>query len=147
MAPAGLLLVAILRERPAPPAQLRIARSWQPSTDSRSSVIGPCRGVVFVAKCPWTRAEDVVTPATDPRVESVRPSRCSAPGHNDPYYELQTNAKRLNLTSCIDSQPAGTKVAQIDTGVELNHPDLTVSCSTQNFVDGHGMCPSLTEPR
>jgi subtilisin family serine protease len=134
---------------PAPPAQLRIAREL--AAEYGFKIISdwpmPAIGVrCFVAEVPQGRApEDVVSRlATDPRVESVQAVQMfRAVGHNDPYYELQTNAKRLNLDE-LHRFATGrhVKVAQIDTGVELNHPDLDGQLfDARNFVDGTRYVP------
>ena len=77
--------------------------------------------------------------AADARVESAQPVQVfRALGHNDAYYELQTNAKILRLDE-LHRIATGkhVKVAQIDTGVELTHPDLEGQLSeARNFVDG-----------
>jgi hypothetical protein len=46
-------------------------------------------------------------------------------GHNDAYYELQSSAKILKLDA-LHRIATGKRVsvAQIDTGVDLSHPDL-----------------------
>ena len=107
---------------PAPPAQLRIAREL--AAEYGFKIISdwplPAIGVrCFVAEVPQGRApEEVVSRlATDPRVESAQAVQVfRAVGHNDPYYELQTNAKRLNLDE-LHRFATGrhVKVAQIDT--------------------------------
>ena len=77
--------------------------------------------------------------AGDARVESAQPVQVfHALGHNDAYYELQTNAKVLRLDE-LHRIATGrhVKIAQLDTGVELNHPDLEGQLSeVRNFVDG-----------
>ncbi len=77
--------------------------------------------------------------AADARVESAQPVQVfRSLGHNDPYYELQTSAKVLRLDE-LHRIATGkhVKVAQIDTGVDLKHPDLDGQLSeARNFVDG-----------
>jgi subtilisin family serine protease len=77
--------------------------------------------------------------AADASVESAQPVQVfRALGHDDAYYELQTNAKILRLDE-LHRIATGkhVKVAQVDTGVELTHPDLEGQFSeARNFVDG-----------
>ena len=79
--------------------------------------------------------------AADARVESAQPVQVfRALGHNDTYYELQTNAKILRLDE-LHRIATGkhVKIAQLDTGVELTHPDLEGQLfEAGNFVDGTG---------
>jgi subtilisin family serine protease len=93
-------------------------------------------GEVFPGKTPTDVALRL---AEDARVESAQPVQAFHPlGHNDPYYDLQTNAKLLRLDE-IHRIATGRqiRVAQIDTGIELTHPDLDGQASgAMNFVDG-----------
>jgi subtilisin family serine protease len=95
-------------------------------------------GEVFPGEAPG----DVALRLTvDPRVESAQPVQVfHALRHTDTYYELQTNAKMLRLDE-VHRIATGkqVRVAQIDTGVELTHPDLDGQFSdARNFVDGTG---------
>ena len=75
----------------------------------------------------------------DPRVESVQPlhqfytaSNC----YNDPYASLQNNVQRMAIPEAQSlGLGAGVRVAVIDTGVELDHPDLPSTARSTNFVD------------
>jgi len=76
--------------------------------------------------------------AADPRVESAQAVQVfHAMGHNDPYYSLQTSAALLKLDT-LHRMATGSRVrvAQIDTGVDVRHPDLQGQLAEiRNFVD------------
>jgi len=92
-------------------------------------------GEVAAGKVPREVASRV---AADPRVESAQAVQVfHAMGHNDPYYALQTSAKLLKLDA-LHRIATGhhVRVAQIDTGVDIRHPDLQGQLAeTKNFVD------------
>jgi subtilase family protein len=75
----------------------------------------------------------------DPRVESAQPMNMfHVLGHNDPLYALQPNARLWHLADMHEvATGRNVRVAEIDTGVELDHPDLRGRIrSARNFVDG-----------
>jgi subtilisin family serine protease len=78
--------------------------------------------------------------ARDPRVESAQPlfafSTLAAP-YNDPYAELQRNVLQMAIAQAHGlSRGGGVRVAVIDTGVDVGHPDLPPrGTQTRNFVD------------
>ena len=77
--------------------------------------------------------------SADPRVESAQPQHLfRVSGHDDPYYPLQTGAQELQLDALHRMATGkGIKVAQIDTGVDMHHPDLAGQTSAErNFVEG-----------
>ena len=133
----------------APPAQMRIARELAAEYGFTLVSNWPMPSLwvrCFVAEVPEGRApEDVVSRlAADPRVESVQTVQVfRAVGRNDPYYDLQTNAKLLHLDELHRfATGKNVKVAQIDTGVEMNHPDLSGQLyDEKNFVDGTRYVP------
>lgn len=64
--------------------------------------------------------------AADARVESAEPvQRYRVLGHGDPYFDLQAGSKLMQLDA-LHRMATGrrVRVAQIDSGVELTHPDL-----------------------
>jgi len=76
--------------------------------------------------------------AADPRVESAQVVQVfRLMGHNDPYYDLQTSAKSLNLNQLHRvATGRNVTVAMIDTGVDVRHPDLKGQLAeARNFVD------------
>ena len=77
--------------------------------------------------------------ARDARVESVQPLlsfETAASAYNDPYAKLQLNMLQLDVAAAhAVSRGAGVRVAVIDTGVEVNHPDLPGTLVSRNFVD------------
>src|SRR5580700_8925224 len=78
--------------------------------------------------------------AKDPRVKLTQPLQTFATrteGYNDPYVGLQRGFQQMDVA---DAHPwslgDGVKVAIIDTGVDIQHPDLRGSVATAvNFVD------------
>lgn len=77
--------------------------------------------------------------AGDPRVESVQPLQrfdTASTAYNDPYATLQNNFRLMEIPEAQTlSRGAGVRVAVIDTGVELDHPDLPMTAVAGNFVD------------
>ena len=75
----------------------------------------------------------------DSRVESVQPLlnfETATRPYNDPYVHLQYNIEQLNVVAAhAVSRGGGVRVAVIDTGVQLNHPDLPTTLVSRNFVD------------
>jgi subtilisin family serine protease len=75
----------------------------------------------------------------DPNVESAQAMQLfHLLGHNDPLYPLQPSAKLWHLDE-LHKITTGirVRVAEIDTSVDVNHPDLTGRVAVaRNFVDG-----------
>ena len=83
-------------------------------------------------------AEKVSALAQDGRVESVQPMyRFHALGHHDPLFALQPAATAWHLDDLHAlTTGRGIAVAQVDSGVDLDHPDLAGQFSVaENFVD------------
>ena len=77
--------------------------------------------------------------AADPRVESVQPVQLFRTlARNDPYYAMQSSARALDLDGLHQiATGRNVRIAQVDTGVDLSHPDLLGALTTaRNFVDG-----------
>jgi len=68
-----------------------------------------------------------------------------APPYNDPLYDLQTNMPALGIARAHDrTQGAGVRIALIDTGVDLAHPDLQgASVRSHSFLDKPASAGSL----
>lgn len=81
----------------------------------------------------------LATLARDPRVESAQPlhSFATASNHyNDPYSALQRNVEQMSVAEAHElSRGASIRVAVIDTGAAVDHPDLPRNLLTRNFVD------------
>ena len=75
----------------------------------------------------------------DPRVESAQPLlafETAASRYNDPYANLQQNMQQMAIDEAHSvSRGASVRVAVIDTGVDVGHPDLPANVVTRNFVD------------
>jgi len=76
--------------------------------------------------------------SSDPRVESAqRMNVFSVLAHNDPLYRLQPGAARWHLDELhAIATGRGVRIAEIDTGVEVDHPDLAGQIEVvKNLVD------------
>jgi subtilisin family serine protease len=75
----------------------------------------------------------------DERVESAQPLltfETASERYNDPYARLQHNVQDMGVAEAQTlSRGAGVRVAVIDTGVQIDHPDLPTSVAARNFVD------------
>jgi len=80
--------------------------------------------------------------ALDRRVESVQPLQTfgtQSNRYNDPYSNLQHNVAQMAVAEAhAMSRGANVRVAVIDTGVAIDHPDLPTNILTRNFVDNDG---------
>jgi len=78
--------------------------------------------------------------AKDRRVKLTQPLQTFATrteGYNDPYVDLQRGFQQMDVADAHSwSRGEGIKVAIIDTGVDIEHPDLRGSIAAAvNFVD------------
>jgi subtilisin family serine protease len=81
--------------------------------------------------------------AHDRRVESAQPLVAFATQsgrYNDPYADLQHNVAQMAIAEAHGlSRGGGVRVAVIDTGVDVDHPDLPAhGTQARNFVDTDG---------
>jgi hypothetical protein len=82
----------------------------------------------------------------DRRIEWAQPSQqYRLLEHNDPYYPLQAAARSLRLDDAHQiSTGKGVLIAEIDTGIDLRHPDLDGQVRrAENFVDGSAYAPEI----
>jgi subtilisin family serine protease len=81
----------------------------------------------------------LVALARDRRVESAQPLfafTTESGGYNDPYSPLQRNLAAMSILEAqVLSRGAGVRIAIIDTGAALDHPDLSPAVAARNFVD------------
>ncbi len=85
--------------------------------------------------------------AQDKRVEIVQRMhlfKTKTHQYNDPYYKLQSNMHDMQIDQAHKMTTGkNIKIAMIDTGVDMNHPDLKGQIEfNQNFV--HGISPSFS---
>jgi len=77
--------------------------------------------------------------ARDPRVESAQrllTFGTASGGYNDPYSPLQGNLAQMSVAEAHAlSRGASVRVAVIDTGAAVGHPDLPTQVLTRNYVD------------
>ena len=78
----------------------------------------------------------------DQRVESVQALQAfdTQASYNDPYGSLQRNVARMSIPEAhAVNRGGGVRVAVIDTGADLAHPDLRPGANrARNFVDDDG---------
>jgi len=91
---------------------------------------------------PGTTREAVIEKLMqDKRVLIAQPlnefQSATSPSFDDPYARLQTNVNALDVAEAHNfSRGAGIRVAIIDTGVDVEHPDLAGRTQlTRNYVD------------
>jgi len=74
----------------------------------------------------------------DRRIEWAQPSqRYRVLAHSDPYYSLQSAARDLRLDEAHQASTGrGVLIAEIDTGIDVRHPDLEGQVrEAENFID------------
>jgi len=76
---------------------------------------------------------------------STKTSTTSGSAYNDPLFDLQTNMTALGIARAhARVQGAGVRIAIIDTGVDLTHPDLHgANVRTHSFLDDQTSAASL----
>ncbi len=76
------------------------------------------------------------TLSTLPSAQAAVEATSGSP-YNDPLYDMQTNMAALGIARAHErAQGAGVRVALIDTGIDLAHPDLQgASLHSRSFID------------
>lgn len=97
--------------------------------------------LVYEIPADRTLADVVAQLRADPRVESVQENQVFSGlrgGHSDMYAALAYGAKAIHADRAHKMATGrGVKVAVIDTGIDVAHPDLRGRVTkTQNFVEG-----------
>lgn len=98
---------------------------------------------LFVLPAGSARAAMVARLAADPRVRLVQPvllHRVAGMPPKDPYFDLQVRTRPDAVSAMVRRGTGrGIRLAIIDTGVDLNHPDLLGQIAVaRNFVGGNG---------
>lgn len=97
--------------------------------------------LVFTVPANLDVGETIAALRLDKRVEHVQTNQAFdslAQSYNDPYAAMQRGTLKI-LTAGVHqySTGLGVRVAVVDTGVDVNHPDLRAGITrTDNFVDG-----------
>jgi subtilisin family serine protease len=98
--------------------------------------------VVYEAANAATAISTLERLRSDKRIESAAPMRTyatslTAPDYDDPYFSLQTGLTAIRVPQAQKfSSGRGVRIAVIDTGADVKHPDLAAQVvSTRNFVD------------
>ena len=121
-----------IAERLATKYGLKIIDSWPVAALGVDCFVMEVSGNVALAQI-------VERLSQDPNVESAQAMQLfRVLGHNDPLYPLQPSAKLWHLDELHKiTMGRRVRVAEIDTSVDVNHPDLTGRVAvTRNFVDG-----------
>jgi subtilisin family serine protease len=121
-----------IAEQLAAVAHLRIEAAWpMPDIGVECFVMASTPGDIPLD-------ETVARLALDPRVESVQAvQNFRTLGHNDPLFPVQPAAQRWQLARLHTvATGRGIRVAVIDSGIDLKHPDLVGQVeSSANVVD------------
>lgn len=95
--------------------------------------------VVYELPAEVSPAELIERLADDPRVESVQQMQLFKvlASYNDPYLELQHGIESMQVEQAhLLASGQGVRVAVIDTGVDVDHPELQGRiAAAENFVD------------
>ena len=84
-------------------------------------------------------------PSTSPALSGAAAPSAAGARYNDPLYDMQTNMKALGIARAHErTQGAGVRIALIDTGVDVDHPDLRGAIvHTHSFTDRPASAGSL----
>ena len=110
--------------------------------------------VVFEIRSGRPVDEVVAALSKDSRVALAQPLQefhtltaagAAPPAYNDPLYDLQTNLSSLGIARAHQrAQGAGVRIALIDTGVDLDHPDLRgAKLHSRSFIERAASATSL----
>jgi len=110
--------------------------------------------VVFEIRSGRPVDEVLAALAKDSRVVLVQPlqefhtltaAHAGPAAYNDPLYDLQTNLSALDIARAHErAQGVGVRIALIDTGVDLEHPDLRgAHLHSRSFIERSASAASL----
>lgn len=119
--------------------RLREVRSWPIQVLSMHCVVFEIASGQPVAEVVAALSKDARVALAQPLQEfhTLTAAGSTAAPYNDPLYDLQTNIAALGIARAQERvQGAGARIALIDTGVDLAHPDLQgASLRSHSFLD------------
>jgi subtilisin family serine protease len=118
---------------------LREVASWPIQLLSMHCVVFEIRGGRPVDEVVAALSKDTRVALAQPLQEfhTLTAEGAAPPAYNDPLYDLQTNLTSLGISRAHErAQGAGVRIALIDTGVDLDHPDLRgAQLHSRSFIE------------
>jgi hypothetical protein len=121
--------------------ELREVSSWPIATLGVHCVVFELppgtAGSDMLARLHHDRRVESAQPLQSFATQALTPAQAEPGKYNDPYESLQNNLASMEVPAAHRwSRGAGTHIAVIDTGVDIDHPDLAGRIAEQrNFVD------------
>lgn len=108
-----------------------------PSTETSALIARLARDPRVDSAQPLNQFTTEAAPEQTPRTETRAAGRAESMPYNDPYAPLQRALRDLDVVAAQRrSRGTGVRIAVIDTGVDLRHPDLRGRIiAHRNFVD------------
>jgi lantibiotic leader peptide-processing serine protease len=130
-----------------PEIGLVVASSTDPNFPTKASRIPGIRAVMPNVAIQWVDPQETV--ASEFTVESIGDPPYS--GSSDPFFDLQWGhtAVKAPAAWAKGGRGAGARVAVLDTGYDLTHPDLVPNINfelSKNFVEGEELQFGLDSP-